>query len=487
MLILKTGSGLRLAALLSMAVTGGCIAQQDLGDRPSSDDAPLDPNHPGVRLGFDADPPPVPGLEGPAQPVGAPSPTCGCLPGLEVAGSAPQLTDFSPQGGYLCAPDNGFVELEPPYCGEDLTTCGDTCANIQHDPRHCGGCDEVCPVPGRGVRACVAGLCTSCGDGYTQCPGHGPWFTPRCMDLGTDLQHCGACGIACDGACVGGVCQPLAQLQLASDVQAEDLALDDDYVYFGSSHEGGAIARVHRAGGPRKILAEGASPIRIAVDDGFVYWSGQDAIYRVDRDGGETELVSTALLPWGLAVDDLFVYWAERGTSLTPPFSGSSIRRVAKSGGPSEVLADLPEQLGRELVVDETHVYFTHLASVDPDIGFVSRVLKWGGEVEFVSPAGAGHIALDATHVYGINGSLADTGLEAGTKAPSMVTSSLARLTESHAQRVAVSDEFVYFDGYRVPKCGGRIAQFVDGVLRMKAADGQLYWTFDGALYKRKE
>jgi len=483
MLILRARG---IARALSLVVLGGCIAQQDLGDRPSESDAAT-PAQPGSRL---EQPPTESGIAGLDVPA-ALSPICGCQPGSAVTGSAPQLTELAPQGGYLCAPDESFDVAAPPYCGEELTTCGDACVDTDSDPLHCGGCDDECAIPGRGMRACISGVCTTCGEGYTSCPGNAPWLATRCMDLATDLQHCGACGTPCDGACIGGLCQPIGQVELASGVQGDDLALDDDYVYFGSSITGGlssgAIARVHRSGGPKDILVGSAVPNRIAVDGGFVYWSAQNAIYRVDREGGAAVLIATAALPWGLAVDDIFVYWAERGTSLSQPFANSAIRRVPKSGGPSEVLASLPEQLGRELVADDTHVYFTHLASVDPDVGFISRVPKWGGEVEFVSPAGASHIALDATHVYGIDGSVASGGLEARTKAPSMDSHSLAYLGQSQGHRVAVSDDFVYVDGHRVPKCGGRIAKFVNDVLRMKAADGDIYWTFDGALHKRKE
>jgi hypothetical protein len=88
----------------------------------------------------------------------------------------------------------------PPNCLEGYIACGEVCAHLDDDSRHCGACDEPCDH-GSG---CVGGLCVEgqgcafptirCGEGC---------FQPR-----LDAANCGACDNRCADAalCVDGAC-----------------------------------------------------------------------------------------------------------------------------------------------------------------------------------------------------------------------------------------------------------------------------------------
>jgi hypothetical protein len=474
----------------ALAAIGGCIAQQDLGERPSDRTVGSEPGRKPGDVAFG--PTRAPGSTDPLPPRPAPFPQCECSVGSELMGDAPQLADHFEQSGYRCAPPVAPTS-SPPSCEPELTECNGACVDTAADPLNCGACGARCPTPGKGVMACVDGRCTSCGQGYRQCIGDGA--TGTCVDIDTDLDHCGACGVICDAGCVAGTCQPPSEFLVSDSVVGDDFVFDDSYVYFGSTVDGGGIARVHLAGGPTELVVPGAAPSRLAVDDGFLYWTDEagGAIRRANKAGGTPELVGAASLPWGIAVDDLYVYWAEQGDSSTPPWSNSLVRRVQKSGAPPETLVALQGEVARELIVDDIHVYFTHLFSAAPVDGNLSRVLKWGGPAELFSSAGAGHIAMDATEVWGISGALADGAVEVSDKTGASAVHRLVGLTDTGGERIAVSDAYVYFDGYRIPRCGGRIARFVPEVSRMRANDGYLYWTFlspgaaEGALFRRVE
>lgn len=80
--------------------------------------------------------------------------------------------------------------------------CGDVCAHIEDDGRHCGGCDQRCDA-GKG---CVNGVCTT-GEGCFDAvaPTH---CGDRCVDATPNADHCGSCDNRCgsDQLCVQARC-----------------------------------------------------------------------------------------------------------------------------------------------------------------------------------------------------------------------------------------------------------------------------------------
>jgi hypothetical protein len=89
------------------------------------------------------------------------------------------------------------IDAAPPggLCGAGRTACGDDCVDVRSDPNHCGGCGIACT----GADACQLGTC--CGAAEEVCSG-------RCVDLSSDPRHCGVCDRACDTGlrCSAGTC-----------------------------------------------------------------------------------------------------------------------------------------------------------------------------------------------------------------------------------------------------------------------------------------
>ncbi len=107
-----------------------------------------------------------------------------------------------------CDAGNCVVECDDP----DQSFCEDEgiCVDLDTDIDHCGECDNACPTDGDGVESalCDDSECT------IECTDPEATFCPEveaCVDLDTDDNHCGQCGISCspgqccsNGFCVGG-------------------------------------------------------------------------------------------------------------------------------------------------------------------------------------------------------------------------------------------------------------------------------------------
>ncbi len=121
------------------------------------------------------------------------------------------------QCGNKCAPGQYCRALNdgPPECichsGE--TACGDlnhlTCADLANDPNNCGACDHACPTKPNAVAVCRSGVCgLECPPNRADC--NGDWADGCEVDLLSNMNHCGACGRACDSdagqPCINGKC-----------------------------------------------------------------------------------------------------------------------------------------------------------------------------------------------------------------------------------------------------------------------------------------
>jgi len=122
--------------------------------------------------------------------------TCGSC-GIRCEGATP-LCASTGAGGYTCVA----------ACSASAA-CSGTCADIDTDPLHCGGCDAACPDPAHATRTCAAGACGfECDTNRLDCnenPADG------CEASIVSLDHCGGCGMVCnppdaEGVCVLGIC-----------------------------------------------------------------------------------------------------------------------------------------------------------------------------------------------------------------------------------------------------------------------------------------
>ena len=273
---------------------------------------------------------------------------------------------------------------------------------------------------------------STCGGGQSACLANN---VPYCAALQTDASNCGVCGRSClGGACVAGVCQPVA---LASGMnQPAGIAIDANNVYF-TTFGGGSVHRVAKNGGPVALLASGVPQSHGIVTDGTaVYWANltsTGAIRRVPVGGGSVSSLTGPLN--GPAWPALFngqVYWANNGAG--------TIMRVPTGGGPAETLVSgqsfpgwvAPSAAGlfwsnnsasgsvyragvsgqsptpiatalaspHRVVVHNGTVYWTEAGS--------GRIMRSGTDGSFVSlvqaePAGPEGLVVDLSHLYWTN------------------------------------------------------------------------------------
>ena len=100
-------------------------------------------------------------------------------------------------------PGGSFPELGEPHtpatgCHAGYAACGEVCAHLEDDSRHCGGCDNACPAG-----SCVDGQCQDDGLCVFQ-----PVCGGVCVAASWNPDHCGSCMNSCadDAVCVEGVC-----------------------------------------------------------------------------------------------------------------------------------------------------------------------------------------------------------------------------------------------------------------------------------------
>jgi hypothetical protein len=101
------------------------------------------------------------------------------------------------------APTPTPAPLSAQPCGPGLTRCGDTCVDLGSDLNNCGSCGVYCPAgPGW---VCSDGSCV-CAPGRALC-GEG---LGACIDVAFDPANCGSCGITCGAGerCELGTCLP---------------------------------------------------------------------------------------------------------------------------------------------------------------------------------------------------------------------------------------------------------------------------------------
>lgn len=175
------------------------------------------------------------------------------------------------------------------------------------------------------VAACAALLLTASSCGRT-----------GVLPMGTPLRpNCGACGRSCSAsACEGGRCEPQLVATSTATVNGE-LALANGSVFWSAFGAGdaGSIMRAPAAGGPSRSVAAGQDhPLDLVAIDGDVFWinngspccgtDGKGAVMKSGQEGGPAVVLAEASSPLGIAVDSTYAYWS----------SGHSIERVLKSG-----------------------------------------------------------------------------------------------------------------------------------------------------------
>jgi len=181
------------------------------------------------------------------------------------------------------------------------------------------------------------------------------------------------------------------------------IAQDFDYIYFteGQVHVStGYVKKVSKSGGPVITLDTTTSPQGLVVDSDYVYFTSDrytaSKIWRVNKDGTNKQLLAEGLQTNvdNLAIDNDYVYFAEY-----VPYQdhASRIGRVPKVGGDVEILAS-NQWNAWDVDVDSDYVYFSEHSA-----GKIKRVLKTGGSLETMAEhpsAGPESVIIEADYLY---------------------------------------------------------------------------------------
>jgi hypothetical protein len=267
------------------------------------------------------------------------------------------------------------------------------------------------------------------------------------IDLQSDRKNCGLCGHDClGGACAGGKCQPLV---IAKTFQPEQVVVTNGTLYYAHNEAAGAgvswcaaddcsapkrffentgahglaadesgVIVASPVGGlvyaypPRyngsgqTLLASVASPVAVALDAKFAYFTtAAGHLYRCARAGcpGGPVLVAKGTAPGGaVAVGTTFAVWGSvRGPSPGP--SDGFLQQADKSGSDAGVKIASFGRSPRMLVMAGTQLVWTATDGPEGYKGEVSLRPSALEDNESICLSGLGDplgIATDATHVY---------------------------------------------------------------------------------------
>jgi hypothetical protein len=209
------------------------------------------------------------------------------------------------------------------------------------------------------------------------------------------------------------------------------LILDESNVYWSLGDE---LRRVPKSGGPGAVLATMERISRVAQDADHVYWTSysDDTIERVDKEGQSPPALLTTYVssPQGVVVDGGTLYWIE-DELMTMPATGGAIPTVfSPDAYPHSALAadathlywygeglvaqamsgqDTPTPLAPTdipfmIAVDDATVFYSTDSSAQG--GKIHSVPKEGGSPNVLATGAIGALAIDATHVYFVTGSI---------------------------------------------------------------------------------
>ena len=258
------------------------------------------------------------------------------------------------------------------------------------------------------------------------------------IDLSTDNQNCGGCGVVCNTQCKAGIC-PLFGPDAGVPQQVGDFAcltVDATNVYWGTglgTANGGGVWKVGLNGGnPSLLIGAQDRPHGMASDGVNLYYANYGtaqnvgSIQRIPIGGSVATPIAVAqAFPLDVAVDANNVYWTDSG-------DGSVWKSDKNTPAPMKIANGGGQGHSQYLRIDATFAYFTDSAG-----GSVLRVPLDGSNLTpaIVTKAPAArYIAIDSTTAFfgstsGNNGAVLSSPLNANNGAAAQILPNLGNVT----------------------------------------------------------
>lgn len=182
----------------------------------------------------------------------------------------------------------------------------------------------------------------------------------------------------------------------SAQLNARGLALDSAYAYWTNySNSSGKVQRIAQTGGAPELLKSPETPLGIATDGIYVFYSkyAKGEVRRMAVNGtNDNQLTGAAGYPDGVATDGAYVYFADE--------LPGAIKKVAATGG-GGVTTFANTESSSAVAVDSTHIYFN-----DGSKGTVNRMPKSSISVPQVLASGQtnpSRMWLDGATLYWVN------------------------------------------------------------------------------------
>jgi hypothetical protein len=248
------------------------------------------------------------------------------------------------------------------------------------------------PSPQGDADSCVDQC--GCPTGMTQCG-------TQCVDLSSDMNHCGACGNPCAAASPSTAVCAAARciVTLASSGgPGAGITVDATSVYWA---DGVNVLKVPLGGGDMSTLVVAEGSFQVAVTPTSLYWTSFDGIVgEVSLDGSMVAtLVSTqepTPPPFFLALDSSSLYW----TTQTDNTIGTVVKMPLSAPGSFTTLAT-GQALSEGIGVANGTVFWADETTVSPNVGTIMSTPAATGTVSVVATVDAPHtVAVDGTNIY---------------------------------------------------------------------------------------
>jgi hypothetical protein len=159
-----------------------------------------------------------------------------------------------------------------------------------------------------------------------------------------------------------------------------DTVVAGDTLYF---NHGGAVAALASDATVPTDLVPGASPLVLASDANYIYWTACGGISRVAKGGGSVQQLDNMSCSQAMATDGADVYFVQNG----------ELRRVPAGGGTASVVVADKTIQNAGIAMDANYVYYATAAGL-------FRIGRAGGNPKLLASGAISDIAVDDACVY---------------------------------------------------------------------------------------